>query len=129
MCRGTRSTSVQAVGIIRPVGTVNHKFSSGPFLTHKIKSKVKYISISNILHLLSASASIPHVGAILACLVVISVSNCKFPIISDFCLIVDLHFHPSRASTRSLEAFTPLTWMYFCYHDFTTTKVSAREIH
>ena len=66
MCRGTRSTSVQAVDIIRPVGTQLHKnkFSSGPFWTHKIKTKANYISISNILHLLSAAASIPHVGAI-----------------------------------------------------------------
>ena len=39
----------------------NCKFSSGPFWTHKIKTKAKYISISNILHLLSAPASIPHV--------------------------------------------------------------------
>ena len=44
--------------------------SSGPFWTHKIITKVKYISISNILHLLSAPASIPRVGAILANLVV-----------------------------------------------------------
>ena len=67
MCKGTCSTSVQVVGIIRPVGMsyYNHKFSSGPFWTHKIKTKVKHISI-----LLSAPASIPHVGAILSSLVV-----------------------------------------------------------
>ena len=72
MCRETRSTSVQALGISRPVGMeVKQKlFSSGQLWTHKIKTKVKYISISNILHLLSAPASIPHVGAILASLVV-----------------------------------------------------------
>ena len=72
MCRGTRSTSVQAVGIIRPVWMElsQNKFSSGPFWTHKIKTKVKYISISYILHLLSTPASIPCVGAILASLVV-----------------------------------------------------------
>ena len=58
--------------------------SSGPFWTHKIKSKAKYISISNILHLLSAPASISHVGAVLACLVVESKSNCKFSFISNF---------------------------------------------
>ena len=87
MCRGTCSTSVQAVGINRPVEGWryhNHKFSSGPFWTHKIKTKAKYISISNILHLLSDPASIPRVGAVLACLVVESKSSCKFPIISDF---------------------------------------------
>ena len=73
MCRGTRSTSVHAVGIIRSVGmelSLSYKFSSGPFWTHKIKTKVKYICISNILHLLSAPAFILHVGAILARLVV-----------------------------------------------------------
>ena len=66
MCRGIHNTSVQAVGIIRPVGTElpKIKFSSGPFWTHKIKTKAKYISISNVLHLLSAPASIPRVGAI-----------------------------------------------------------------
>ena len=114
MCRGTHSTSVQAVGINR-WRYLNYKFSSGPFWTHKIKTKAKYISISNVLHLLSTPVSIPHVEAVLASLVVESPSNCKFSIISDFCLIVDLCFHPSRALTRSLESFTPLTWMYFCY--------------
>ena len=88
-------------------------FSSGPFWTHKIKTKAKYISISNILHLLSAPASIP---AVLACLVVESKSNCKFFIVSNFCLIVDWCFHPSRVLTMSFKSFTPLTWMYFCYH-------------
>ena len=93
----------------------NYKFSSGPFWTHKIKTKAKYISISNILHLLSAPASIPHVDAVLVSLVVVSSSNCKFSTSAIFHLIVDLHFHPSRALSRSLESFTPLTWMYFCY--------------
>ena len=92
----------------------NHKFSSGPFWTHRIQIKVKYISISNKLHLLSAPVSIPHVGAILASFVIDSLSNCKFSIVSDGNLIKDLHFHPSRALKRSLEAFTPLTWTYFC---------------
>ena len=116
MCRGTRSTSVQVVGIIRPVGTKlqQNKFSSGPFWTHKIKTKDKYISISNILNLLSTPTSIPRVEVVLACLVVESSSNCKFSIISNFCLIVDSRFHPSRALTRSLEVFTPTTWTYFC---------------
>ena len=36
----------------------NYKYSSGPFWTHIIKTKAKYISISNILHLLSTPASI-----------------------------------------------------------------------
>ena len=34
-------------------------------------------------------------------------NNCKFPIISNLCLIVDLCICPSRALTRSLEASTP----------------------
>ena len=57
---------------------------------------------------MGAPASIPHVGAILASLVVDSLSNSKFSIISEFCLIVDSHFHSSRALTRSLEALTLL---------------------
>ena len=88
----------------------NYKFSSGPFWTHKLKLKAKYISISKILHLLSAPASIPHVGAVLAYLDVESKSNCKFSLIINFCLIVDSCFHPIRALTRSLESFTPSTW-------------------
>ena len=59
--------------------------------------------------------SIPHVEAVLASLVVESLSNCKFSIVSDFCSIVDLCFHPSRVLARSLESFTPSTWTYFCY--------------
>ena len=80
-----------------------------------MKTKAKYISISNILHLLSAPASIPRVEVVLASLVVESLSNCKFSIVSNFCLIIDSCFHPSRALTRSLESFTPSTWTYFCY--------------
>ena len=46
MCRGTHSTSVQAVDIIRPVGMElqQKRFSSGPFWTQKIKPKATYIS-------------------------------------------------------------------------------------
>ena len=116
MFRGTRGTSVQVVGFIRPVGAElqQKKFSSGPFWTHKIKTKDKYISISNILHLLSAPVSITCVGTIWDSLVVASKIICKFFIISDFCLIVDLSVHPSRVLTRSLEVSNPLTWTYFC---------------
>ena len=71
---------------------LNFKFSSGPFWTHKIKTKAKYISSSNIVYLLSAPASIPCVEAVLDSLVVESSSNCKFSVISDFCLIVDSRF-------------------------------------
>ena len=76
MIRGIRSTSVQVVGFIWPLGAELHQklFSSGPFWTHKNKTKAKYISISNTLHLLSAPASIPHVEAIWASLVVTSKS-------------------------------------------------------
>ena len=110
MCRGSRSTSVQVVGIIRPVGTE------------------LYISISNILHLLSAPASLPRVGSILASLVVDSLSYCKFIIVSNYCLIVDSRFCPSRALTRSLEVFTPSTWTYFCYID-ECGNIYHRTIH
>ena len=80
-----------------------------------MKTKAKYKSISNTLHLLSAPVSIPCVGAVLASLVVKSKINCKFSYVSDFYLIVDSHFHPSRALTRSLASFTPLPWTKFCY--------------
>ena len=49
---------------------IKNWFSSGPFWTHKIKTKAKYISISNILHLLSALVSITRVGTIWDSLVV-----------------------------------------------------------
>ena len=63
----------------------------------KFKTKAKYISISNTLHLLSAPACNPHVEAIWASLVVESKSYCKFFLASNFCLIVDLSFlHPER---------------------------------
>ena len=90
-------------------------FSSGPFWTDKYKTKDKYISISNILHLLSAPASIPRVEAIWASLVVESKRFKKVFIVSNFCLIVDSSFHPSRALTRSFEVSNPSTWTYFCY--------------
>ena len=92
-----------------------HFLLMGLVLAHfgliKFKTKVKYNSISNIPHLLSSPTSVPSVEVVLAHLVVISLSNCKFPIISNFCLIVDSRFHPSRALTRSFEVFTPSTWM------------------
>ena len=80
-----------------------------------MKTKDKYISISNILHLLSAPVSITRVGTIWDSLVVTSKSYCKFILASNFCLIVDSSFHPSRALTRSFEVSNPSTWTYFCY--------------
>ena len=46
----------------------------------------------------------------------LNMKNCfvSFLLSVIFHLIVDSHFHPSRALTRSLESFTPLTWMIFC---------------
>ena len=70
-----------------------------PFWTHRIKTKAKYISISNILHLLSAPVSITRVETVWASLVVISVSYWEF--VSNFCLIVDSSFHPIQMLTRS----------------------------
>ena len=97
-------------------GRVTSKISlsSGPFWTHKSKTKAKYISISNILHLLSALVSITRVGTIWDSLVVTSVSYCELFIVSNFCLIVDSSFRSSRALTRSFEVSNPLTWTYFC---------------
>ena len=130
MCRETHSTSVQVVGIISLLGWSYNKnyFSSGQFWTNKIKPKSKYISISNILHLLGAPVSIAHVGTIWDSLVVISPSICKFFIVSDFCLIVDSHFHPSRALTRSQEVSNPLTWTYFCKWIFQLCKLNILEL-
>ena len=72
MFRGIHSTSVQVVGFIWPLGAELHQklvyFWS--IWTHKIKTKAKYISISNILHLLSAPVSITRVETIWDCLVV-----------------------------------------------------------
>ena len=48
----------------------DYNFSFGPFWTHKIKTKVKNIIISNILHLLSTPDSVPCAALVLACLVV-----------------------------------------------------------
>ena len=105
MCRGIHGISVQVVGINKPMGQrySNYKLSAGRFWTHKIKTKSKYISISNILHLLSAPVSIPCVEEFLGSLVIISPSNCEFFLVSDFHLIVDSSFHPSRALTTALN--------------------------
>ena len=80
----------------------------------KLKTKSKYNCISNTLHLLSTPACIPHVEAIWASLVVESKCYCKFFLASNFCLIVDSSFHPSRVLTRSFEVSNPSTWTYFC---------------
>ena len=71
-------------------------------------------SISNLHHLLSAPVSITHVETIWSSLVDTSVSYCEFSIVSNFCLIVDSSFHPSRALTRSFKVSNPSTWTYFC---------------
>ena len=79
---------------------INYKFCSGPFWTHKLQPKLKYNSISNILHLLNAPDSVPHAELVLASLGVESKSHCKFFLSVIFCLIVDSCVHPSRALTR-----------------------------
>ena len=86
MFRGIHRPSVQVVDIIRPVGTElsQLQFYFGPFWTHKIKTKVNYKSVSNILHLLSTPDSVPHAEPGLAILVVESRSNCKFSVSSNF---------------------------------------------
>ena len=117
MFRGIFRTSVQAVDIIGPIGTelFQLQISSGPFWTHKLKPKLKYKSISNILHLLSTLDSVPHAEPVLASLVVESESYCKFFLSVTLSLIVDSHKHPSRALTRSFLSFISLPWMKFCY--------------
>ena len=76
------------------------KFSSGPFWTCKLKPKLKYKSISNVLHLLSTPDSVPCAEPVLASLVVDSLSYCKFFSSAILSLIVDLHLHPPRALAR-----------------------------
>ena len=75
-------------------------------MSHNIQTKANYISISNLLHLLSTPASIPCIRTVLACLDFESKRNCKFSSSEIFCLIVESCFHPSRALSRSLELFT-----------------------
>ena len=76
---------VQMVDKKRPVGVElsQLKFSFGPFWTHKIKTKAKYISISNILHLLSTAVPVPDAEPIPASLVVDSYILASFPIDSN----------------------------------------------
>ena len=73
-------TSVQVVDFFRPIGMElsQLQISSAPFWTHKLKPKLKYKSISNILHLSSAPDSVPHAEPVLASSVVESLSYCKF---------------------------------------------------
>ena len=49
-----------------------------------MKANIKYISISNILHLLSAPDSVPNAEPVLACLVVESKIFCNFSVSSSF---------------------------------------------
>ena len=116
MFRGICRTSVQAVDIIRPAGMELSQLQiySGPFWTHKLKVKLKYKCISNILHLLSTSDSIPHAETVLVSLVVESESYCKFFLSAILSLIVDSNIHPSRALTRRFLSFIGAPWMKFC---------------
>ena len=78
----------------------NYNFSFGPFGTHKIKTKVKYQSIFNILHLLNTPDSVPCVEPVPASLVVDSKSFSKFLLSAILSLIVVSRVCPSRAKTR-----------------------------
>ena len=80
---------VQDVDIIMQ-SYLNYKFSSGEVWTHKIKTKVKHNSISDILHLLSPTDSVPHADPALASLVVDSKSFSKFLSSAILSLIVVL---------------------------------------
>ena len=77
----------------------NYKFSFGPFWNHKIKTKVKYISISNILHLLSTPDSVPCAEPVLACLVAESKAIHKFSVSSNFkfdCCLASLYIQSKK---------------------------------
>ena len=64
---------------------------------------------------MSTPVSIPCVQAVLGSLVVDSCDIVSFLSSGVFHLIVDLHFHPSRALTRSLVSFTTSPSTKFCY--------------
>ena len=67
MSRRFPSLPVQVVDKLNPIGMelFRKSFTFGPFLTHKIKTKVEYISISNILHLLSVPDPVCNISSIL----------------------------------------------------------------
>ena len=58
----------------------NYNFNFGPFWTHKIKTKAKYISISNTLHLLSTAGPVPCVEPFPASFVVDSSTLVSFSV-------------------------------------------------
>ena len=90
MFGGIHRPPVQVVDIIWPVGMelLQLQFCFGPFWTHKIKTKVKYENISNILHLLSTPDSDPCAEPVLASLVVTSKCSSKFLLSAILSLIV-----------------------------------------
>ena len=57
---------------------LNYNFSFGPVWTHKIKTKAKYISTPDILHLSSAAGPVPHAEPIPASLVISFINISKF---------------------------------------------------
>ena len=90
MFRGICRPPVSVVDKIRPIGTELFQLQlwSWSIWTHKIETKVKYIRISNILHLLSAPDSVPHAASVLAWLVVESKAFHKFSVDRNLSLIV-----------------------------------------
>ena len=94
-----------------------------------VGAKAKYISISNILHLLSSPASIPHVEAVLASLVVVPPSNSRFSFVRDFHLprslplqTIGLH----HMEGRFLHLLTLLKKKFPLDHHLDTQKVTHR---
>ena len=91
-----------------------YNFSSGPFWTHKIKTKVKYISFSNILHLLSTTGPVPHAVPILPSLVVESKHFISFSVLSNFefdCCFVSVCI---QRQNKEPESFIVEHWTEFC---------------
>ena len=82
-------------------------------MTHKIKTKVKYISISKILLLLSASDPFPHAVSVLASLVLKSKAFHKFYVGSNFkfdCCLVSLYI---KSKSKEIGLFIVVSWMKF----------------
>ena len=101
----------QVVDIIRHS---NYNFSFGPFWTHKIKTKVEYKSISNILHLLSTPDSVPHAEPVLARLVIDSLSNCKFSVGSNFEFDCCFMMASIQSENKEICSFIIIPWTKYC---------------
>ena len=116
MLREIHRLPVQVVDKTRPVRQtyVNYNFSSDPFWTQKIETKIKYICISNILLLLREPDSIPHGASVLACLVVELKQCVSFPVDNDLkfdCCLMHVYI---QSKCKEIQSFLIVSWTKFC---------------